>query len=125
MYVISPQVTDDTDDNTFYFTLVPLVIIDSITLYWISLSVAVCSACVCLCVCLCMCMWCVCFCFCVFMHVCSSLIHTIVWFLLDTCVGHVFTAIVKTRHILRLRRDVTNLAFYNYLFCILIFAVIG
>ena len=37
----SPQVTDDTDDSTFYFTLVPLFVIDSIILYWISLSVTV------------------------------------------------------------------------------------
>jgi len=45
--------------------------------------------------------------------------------LLDTICGHVFTAIVETRHILRLRRNVTKLAFYNHLIYMLIFAVIG
>ena len=96
--------------------------------------VHVCSVCVCMCV-VHVCIVCVCVCVracvvcsvcvCVYLHVYSSLIHTIVWLLLDTCGGHVFTAIVETRHILRLRRNVTKLAFYNHLIYMLIFAVIG
>ena len=44
---------------------------------------------------------------------------------LNTTVDHVFTSIMETRHILRLRRNIVKLQFYNHLIYMLIFAVLG
>ena len=64
------SLTDDTSDNTEYFTIIPLVIIDSIIFYWI------------------------------------------------------ITAIKDTRHVLKLRRNTTKLAFYNHLIYTIAFAIV-
>lgn len=64
------SLTDDTADNTEYFTLIPLVIIDSVIFYWIII------------------------------------------------------AIKDTRNVLKLRRNITKLSFYNHLIYTLAFAAL-
>ena len=44
---------------------------------------------------------------------------------LNTVVDHVFTNIMETRHILRLRRNIVKLQFYNHLIYMLIFTILG